>query len=94
VRHGNNARQFESGAGGRFILPHPSDLSDAEWAILEPLLPEAKQSGRPRRVHLREIVNAIFYIHFISLIQCCLPKVFCRIYVDVFFIFHLKNSPN
>jgi putative transposase len=42
--------------------PAPSNLSDAQWALLEPLMPEAKQNGRPRRVYLREIINAIFYI--------------------------------
>ena len=28
--------------------PYPSDLSDAQWAILEPLIPTSEQSGRPR----------------------------------------------
>lgn len=41
--------------------PYPTDLKDAEWAILAPLLPEAKSGGRPRRVDLREVLNAIFY---------------------------------
>jgi putative transposase len=41
--------------------PYPSDLRDAEWAILAPLLPAAKPGGRPRSVDLREIVNAISY---------------------------------
>lgn len=40
---------------------YPTDLKDAEWELLQPLLPEAKQGGRPRRVELREILNAIFY---------------------------------
>ncbi len=42
--------------------PYPSDLSDAQWRILEPLLPPAKPGGRPRKVNLREVVNAIFYV--------------------------------
>jgi len=41
--------------------PYPTDLNDAEWAILEPLLPEVKPGGRPRSVEMREILNAIFY---------------------------------
>ena len=41
---------------------YPSDLSDAEWKLLEPLLPPAKTRGRKRRVNLREVVNAIFYV--------------------------------
>lgn len=40
---------------------YPTDLKDSEWDILKPLLPEAKQGGRPRSVDLREILNAIFY---------------------------------
>lgn len=41
---------------------HPSDLSDEEWAILEPLIPAAKPGGRPRSVKMREVVNGIFYL--------------------------------
>ncbi len=41
---------------------YPSDLSDAQWAILAPLLPAAKPGGRPRAADLREVVNGIFYI--------------------------------
>jgi len=40
---------------------YPTDLKDAEWEILRPLLPDAKPGGRPRSVDLREILNAIFY---------------------------------
>ena len=42
--------------------PYASDLRDAQWAILKHLIPTAKQSGRPRYVHRREIINAICYI--------------------------------
>ena len=41
---------------------YPSDLKDAEWVILEPLLPAEKPGGRHRDVDLRDIVNAILYI--------------------------------
>ena len=41
---------------------YPSDLTDNEWAILEPLIPLAKPRGRPRSVNMREILNGIFYI--------------------------------
>ena len=39
-----------------------SDLTDAEWAILKPLLPPARVLGRPRTTDLREVVNAILYV--------------------------------
>lgn len=41
---------------------YPSDLSDAQWAILEPLIPQAKPGGHPRTVEMREILNAILYV--------------------------------
>lgn len=41
---------------------YPSDLSDAEWSLLLPLLPPAKSGGRPRSVDLRQILNGIFYL--------------------------------
>ena len=42
--------------------PYPTDLSDDEWEILKPLIPEAKPGGRPRVDHPRELLNAIFYV--------------------------------
>lgn len=42
--------------------PYPSDLSDREWEILEPLLPTEKPGGRHRGYALREIINAIEYL--------------------------------
>lgn len=41
---------------------YPSDLSDAEWFVIEPLIPPAKPGGRPREVEMREIFNGIFYV--------------------------------
>ena len=42
--------------------PYPTDLTDSEWTILEPLIPKAKPGGRPRSVDMREIINAVFYV--------------------------------
>ena len=41
--------------------PYLSDLTDAQWAIVEPLIP-VHRVGRPRQVDLREVVNTIFYL--------------------------------
>ena len=41
---------------------YPSDLTDAEWAIIEPLLPPPVPAGAPRKVDLRELINAISYV--------------------------------
>ena len=46
--------------GGMSELPYPSDLTAAQWALIEPLLPAPKPKGRKRRVDLRKITNAIF----------------------------------
>ena len=48
--------------GGMNELPYPSDLTAAQWALIEPLLPAAKPRGRRRKVDLRSITNAIFYV--------------------------------
>ena len=40
---------------------YPSDLTDAQWAILEPLLPKDQPLGRPRKTGLRRVVDAILY---------------------------------
>ena len=41
---------------------YPSDLTDAQWALLAPLIPPPKPGGRPRRLDLRQVVNAVFYV--------------------------------
>ena len=41
---------------------YPSDLSDAEWALLAPLLPPPAVCGRPRKWPERLIADAIFYV--------------------------------
>jgi transposase len=40
---------------------YDSDLSDEEWTVIEPLLPAEKAVGKLREVHLRDVLNAIFY---------------------------------
>ena len=41
---------------------YPTDISDEEWNILEPLIPPEKPGGRPRTTDMREVINAIWYI--------------------------------
>jgi transposase len=43
-------------------LRYETDLTDAEWALIEPLMPAPKPLGRPWAWSLREILNAIFYV--------------------------------
>lgn len=42
--------------------PYPSDLTDEQWAIIEPLIP-VYEVGRPREVEMREVLNAILYLN-------------------------------
>src|SRR3989454_8411377 len=45
---------------------YPSDLTDEQWAIVEPMIPPAKQNaqgGRPRKVDLREVLHTLFYLN-------------------------------
>jgi putative transposase len=42
-------------------ISYPTDLTDAEWSILVPLIPPAQPGGRPRRQNMRAIVNGLLY---------------------------------
>ena len=41
---------------------YPTDMTDEEWSVIEPLLPPRAKKGRPRKTDLREVVNAIRYL--------------------------------
>lgn len=43
--------------------PYPTDLTDEQWKLIEPLLPPAKPGGRPRETDLREVFNALLYLN-------------------------------
>ena len=43
-------------------LRYPSDVTDEEWARIEPLIPAAKHGGRRRRVAVREVMNGVMYV--------------------------------
>lgn len=43
-------------------LRYPSDLTDEEWSVVEPLIPPAKRGGRKRVVAVREVVNGVMYV--------------------------------
>jgi transposase len=53
---------------------YPSDLTEAEWALVEPMIPPAKRGGRPRDVNVREVLNAIFYVLSTGCQWKALPK--------------------
>jgi hypothetical protein len=41
---------------------YPSDLTDAEWALIDPMIPQAQRGGRPRKTGMREVMNAVRYV--------------------------------
>jgi transposase len=41
---------------------YPSDLTDAEWALIAPMIPPAQRGGRPRETDMREVMNAVRYV--------------------------------
>jgi putative transposase len=41
--------------------PYPTDLTDEQWAVLEPLIPAARHGGAPRTVDVREVLNTLLY---------------------------------
>lgn len=60
----------------RLGLRYASDLTDAEWQIVEPFMPPPAHLGRPREIELRSVVNAILYILATGCQWRALPKDF------------------
>ncbi|ODT14297.1 MAG: transposase [Kaistia sp. SCN 65-12] len=58
----------------RKALRYPSDLTDAEWTLVAPLIPPARRGGRPRDVNMREVLNAVFYLLSTGCQWDALPK--------------------
>jgi putative transposase len=57
-------------------LPYPTDLTDRQWARLEPHLPPPKPGGRPRSTDVREVVNAVLYVLRNGIVWRALPHDF------------------
>ena len=58
----------------RSKLRYPSDLTDAEWALVAPLIPGAKRGGNKRTVDVREVVNGLLYILSTGRQWAAIPK--------------------
>ena len=56
---------------------YPSDLTDKEWEVLQPLIPTRKtKRGRPREISFRQILNGIFYLNKEGCQWRAIPKEF------------------
>ena len=42
--------------------PYPTDLTDEQWQLVEPLIPPAKPGGRYREADMREVLNAVLHL--------------------------------
>jgi putative transposase len=42
--------------------PYPSDLTDVQWRLIAPRIPEARPGGRPRKYEMREVINGLLYL--------------------------------
>lgn len=58
----------------RSKLRYPSDLTDEEWSIIDPLIPPAKRGGNKRTVVVRDVVNGLMYILSTGCQWASLPK--------------------
>jgi transposase len=58
----------------RHGLRYPSDLTDAEWALVEPFIPPGRRGGRQRTVDVREVLNGILYVLATGCQWRALPK--------------------
>ena len=61
-------------AAERNGLRYPSDLTDAEWSLIAPVIPPARHGGRRRSVDVREVLNGIFYVLATGCQWKALPK--------------------
>ncbi len=61
-------------AADRGGLRYPSDLTDAEWALIELMIPPARHGGRKRSINIREVLNAIFYLLWTGCQWKALPR--------------------
>jgi transposase len=58
----------------RSKLRYPSDLTDDEWRLIQPLIPPGKRGGGKRTVVMREVVNGLMYILSTGCQWAALPK--------------------
>ena len=58
----------------RSQLRYPSDLTNEEWRLVEPLIPRAKRGGGKRTCDMREVVNGLMYVLSTGCQWRALPK--------------------
>jgi transposase len=72
-------------------LRYASDMRDEEWRVIEPLLPQKSRLGRPRKVDLRVVLNAIFYMAMTGCQWRMLPKEFMYFTKVQYYFYKWRN---
>ena len=83
----------------RSHLRYPSDLTDDEWTLVEPLIPPGKRGGDKRTVIMREIVNGLMYIlstgcQWRAIPKDLPPKLGLRLFRPVELGWHARSHPS
>jgi len=76
----------------RRCLRYASDLTDAEWALIEPLMLPASRVGRPRKTNMRSVWEAIQYIAATGCQWAMLPKDFPPFTTVQYYFYRLRDS--
>jgi putative transposase len=76
----------------RKFTRYPSDLTDAEWRVMSPLVPAARRGGRRRTTNKREVVNAILYMAGGGIPWRMLPKDFAPLSTVQGYFYRWRND--
>src|SRR2546428_13576126 len=72
---------------------YPTDVTDAEWSIIAPIVAQRPGKGRKRTVNIREVVNAIFYLNKTGCQWEMLPKEFPDYrHVNYYYLKWMRNG--
>jgi transposase len=76
----------------RTVTGYPSDLTDAEWAVVGPRLPGPNRLGRPRTVDLRRVWDAIQYLAAAGCAWSLLPRDFPPVSTVRYYFYSWRND--
>ena len=76
----------------RSSLRYASDVTDVEWALIEPFMPPPSGVGRPRKVDFRDVWNAIQYVLSGSIPWALLPKDFPPVSTVRYWFYRFRNE--
>lgn len=76
----------------RKFTRYPSDLTDAEWRVMSPLVPAARRGGRRRTTNMREVLNAILYMAGGGIPWRMLPKDFAPLSTVQGYFYRWRND--